>query len=714
MATKTKPRSGKTERLATLHHNDPRERPDFMLPTARAAQLDELIRAANSTTASLLKLDVRRAKADMVDLAWLQRRRAAEGCVSGEPNQLVFYEKFSCQMRSLGIEVDGDAVDQVIYPDLSREAIRARRDRLPSHDVAFERFEKAVNAGHTDPEVAQFRNSFEGTPAEIERGVEDLGLLDRKNGANHQGTKSTKKRAESNGEPTGPTMHANVDPAAKNTSPWFGDVPRAIPVGKIRPFRHQVRKHFDPDALRRLADWIKKDGQLQEAVVRTPVNGEFERIAGERRWRACKLAGVPTLRARVLDVSEEEAIRIHGEENVGQESLNPIEEATWLKLMRDQAGYTQEALANIFRRDHDPGTGGAGGGKAAGKRDTQSQGAVSNKLRLLELAPVLQAAVAAGKLSESHAVVLIPHARRADFSEAFVKIAEKEKWKLPALEYFEEDMIFEAYAGFDFIYPHTQQNGVKNTIGLAQAHAAELDLFPVPGERGAFATSKTKLWRKLLDDAAAKASKAQGTKRDAEERREKREAPKLSPVEKKARQAQLAKQHRARVNRWYLRWLQGRVLVRLSDEQEPMLDDATRTRLVLFFTLAHTHRQNADESDLTAPLKELSIKAPVASREHWRGGNVFARLAGVPGRQLGAVGLKLMRAWFAADLEKDREAHVREPDLRAIGRETSVDVGKEWTLDEGFLQLFTKDQLFELVREWKLGGDKHDRGAEQR
>jgi ParB/RepB/Spo0J family partition protein len=571
----------------------------------------------------------------------------------------------------------------------------------------------------TDAELNGFRKSFFGTPEDLERGVEDLGLLDRKNGAKtevkHQGTKSTKNSKLTAADKRDIDLLAKaaadeykVAPSELRSLRKSGSEPEQetptlkIPVGQIRPFEFQSRETFDEGYIAELGEAIRKVGQLQEAVVRkVPAGGRgasYELVIGECRWRACKAAGVHTLRCRVVDVGDEEAIEMNGFENVKRRSLNPIEEAKWLKLMIDKCGYTQDALARKFKGEAAAsGKGSNGKGKKAGP---VSQGAVSNKLRLLELPAALQAAVAGGKLSESHAVVLIPHVRQPGFAEAFIKVAEKNKWDIPSLDQFEEEIIGDAYyEGFEF--PGRYVTNDVDEMKLAKAHAAELGLFEVHDDHFCFPKKFAPVWKKLLTVARAAAEKRQGSKRDAEANREKRVAPKLSAAEQKARRGQLDRQHRQRVNRWYLRWVQARVLDRLSDANEKKIPDATITRLVLFFTLGMPHRSNADEGHLTDPLRELQIKAPTQSRAS-TGGNVFARLSAVPDAKLAAVGLRLLRKWLAGDLENGRENHVKEPDLRAIGREMSVDVGKEWTLDEGFLQLFTKGQLVELVDEWKL------------
>ncbi len=133
----------------------------------------------------------------------------------------------------------------------------------------------------------------------------------------------------------------------------------------IDPSPYQMRKVFDPAELQKLADSLKADGQLQNAVVRVSpsAGGRYELIAGERRCRAARLAGVK-LRCAVLEADDKRAVELAGMENFARAELNPVEEASWFRAMLDTAGYTQAALA---------------------KRLSISQPKVAQRLGLLEL-----------------------------------------------------------------------------------------------------------------------------------------------------------------------------------------------------------------------------------------------------------------------------------------------------------------------------------------
>lgn len=158
-----------------------------------------------------------------------------------------------------------------------------------------------------------------------------------------------------------------------------------LPVSAIERNPDQPRKKFDPDALRELADSIKKIGLRQPIVVRPhPTEpGKFQIVAGERRWRAHKLAGLKTIRAIVEDLSDEQAAEIALMENITRQNLTPLEEAKAYSQMIEN-GWTPERLAEV--------TG-------------QTPGTILRKLNITQLRPEIQKIVGAkGGISASHAV----------------------------------------------------------------------------------------------------------------------------------------------------------------------------------------------------------------------------------------------------------------------------------------------------------------------
>ncbi len=169
---------------------------------------------------------------------------------------------------------------------------------------------------------------------------------------------------------------------------------------RIVPQRGQPRQHFEHEKLDELAESIKTHGLLEPLVVRKRGEGEFEIIAGERRWRAAQRAGLREVLVVVRDVSAKDAFELALIENVQREDLDPIEFAEALdRLVRDH-GYTQETLAQRVGKD----------------RST-----IANALRLLRLPKPVRERVVSGELSEGHARALLG----APSDDALVDLADK-------------------------------------------------------------------------------------------------------------------------------------------------------------------------------------------------------------------------------------------------------------------------------------------------
>jgi ParB family transcriptional regulator, chromosome partitioning protein len=161
---------------------------------------------------------------------------------------------------------------------------------------------------------------------------------------------------------------------------------RLLDVAQVRPNQLQPRVRFDDEKLQELAASIREKGLLQPIVVR-PVEDGYELIAGERRWRACQRAGLEQVPALVKDASDPESLQLALIENVQRDDLSPIEEAQAYRLMVEQFGMTQEAVATNVGR---------------------SRASVANTLRLLQLPKTIQALVISGELSMGHARAILP------------------------------------------------------------------------------------------------------------------------------------------------------------------------------------------------------------------------------------------------------------------------------------------------------------------
>jgi ParB family chromosome partitioning protein len=176
-----------------------------------------------------------------------------------------------------------------------------------------------------------------------------------------------------------------------------------LPVASLRPGKYQPRTRMDEASLAELAESIRARGVIQPVVVRSVGDGQYEILAGERRWRAARLAGLDRLPAIVRDVPDEAALGIGLIENIQREDLNPIEEAAGLKRLIDEFHLTHEEAARAVGR---------------------SRTGVTNLLRLLELAAAVQALVQEGRIDMGHARALLTlsKARQVELAN---RIAEK-------------------------------------------------------------------------------------------------------------------------------------------------------------------------------------------------------------------------------------------------------------------------------------------------
>lgn len=160
-----------------------------------------------------------------------------------------------------------------------------------------------------------------------------------------------------------------------------------LPITKVEPNKEQPREYFDEKALQDLADSISQFGLIQPVVARKLESGYYQIIAGERRWRASRIAGLKEIPVRVIKADDRRTAELALVENLQREDLNPIEEAKGYKSLMEEYGLTQEETA-----------------KSVGR----SRPAIANSLRLLSLCPQVLNLVEIGELSAGHARALIP------------------------------------------------------------------------------------------------------------------------------------------------------------------------------------------------------------------------------------------------------------------------------------------------------------------
>ena len=191
---------------------------------------------------------------------------------------------------------------------------------------------------------------------------------------------SVKKRGLGRG------LDALLGSVAPPTEAGGSDELRELPLDAVEPGRHQPRRIFDAEALDALAESIRAQGVVQPIVVRELSAGHYEIVAGERRWRAARMAGLKTVPAVVRAMPDRTAMAVALVENIQRADLNPMEEAEALRRLIDECGLTHEQTADAVGR---------------------SRAAVTNLLRLMDLQPAVQALVRENKLSLGHAKVLL-------------------------------------------------------------------------------------------------------------------------------------------------------------------------------------------------------------------------------------------------------------------------------------------------------------------
>jgi ParB family chromosome partitioning protein len=164
------------------------------------------------------------------------------------------------------------------------------------------------------------------------------------------------------------------------------DALQALAIDRLQPGKYQPRTQMDEASLEELAASIREHGVMQPILVRPVEGGRFEIVAGERRWRAARRAGLTEVPALVKAVPDQSALALALIENIQREDLNPLEQANGIARLIDEFGLTHEAAA-----------------KAVGR----SRSAVTNRLRLRELAKPVQAYLMAGQLDMGHARALL-------------------------------------------------------------------------------------------------------------------------------------------------------------------------------------------------------------------------------------------------------------------------------------------------------------------
>jgi len=187
---------------------------------------------------------------------------------------------------------------------------------------------------------------------------------------------------------------AAAPPAAAPALPADGNV-SLVPIDKVKPNPNQPRREFEPGAMMELTQSIERDGIIQPIIVRRVADGDYEIIAGERRWRAAKTAGLTRIPVIPRTADDQKVLELAIVENIQREDLNPIELAQAFHRMGAELGLSHDQI---------------------GEKTGKDRATITNTIRLLQLPEDLQTLVSARKLSPGHARALLklqePHAQR--------------------------------------------------------------------------------------------------------------------------------------------------------------------------------------------------------------------------------------------------------------------------------------------------------------
>lgn len=238
-------------------------------------------------------------------------------------------------------------------------------------------------------------------------------------------------------------------PVVKETDRDSRDHVIMVKIAQVEPSRKQPRKQFDEDALLELAESIKQFGVLQPLLVQKK-DDYYEIIAGERRWRASKLAGIKDIPVMVKDFSDQEAVEISLIENIQRENLNPIEEAAAYKRLMEEFHLKQDTIA---------------------ERVSKSRTAVTNSMRLLKLDEGVQQMLIDEMLTTGHARALLAiedkelqHAAAVKVFDEKLSVRETEKLVKEILNPHEKEKEKEKDRAQDLVYEQLEEK-IKGIIG---------------------------------------------------------------------------------------------------------------------------------------------------------------------------------------------------------------------------------------------------------
>ena len=192
----------------------------------------------------------------------------------------------------------------------------------------------------------------------------------------------------------------NASKPAASSGPSVVSGINHVPCARLHPGQFQPRTHFDEGALTELAESIQKNGIMQPIIVRPGAGNKLEIVAGERRWRASKLAGLETVPVIIRDINNKQALELALVENIQRRDLNPLEEALGYQRLIEEFDYTQEELAGTVGK---------------------SRSHIANLLRLLSLPEEVKEMLEKGEITMGHARALLTSESPVELAKQIVK-----------------------------------------------------------------------------------------------------------------------------------------------------------------------------------------------------------------------------------------------------------------------------------------------------
>lgn len=435
-----------------------------------------------------------------------------------------------------------------------------------------------------------------------------------------------------------------------------------IPIDKIIP-TNNPRKRFDEGELQQLADSIRRLGVLQALTVKPAgADGRFELVAGERRLRAARIAGLTTVPARIMVLTDLQTAAARMEENLNREDLSPIEEALgYQDMLGSFPGLTQEKLAEQIGR---------------------SRPHISNRLRLLKLPPAWQEKLSAGEITDHHGWALVPYADRPLVMERLLK------GKIPVDPKHFREMVDDAVEQQTrplksrYGYWDGKTNWGSFDLKPSKEQLAELDVFKSGSDGKDQRCWNVTLWEQLVTDQ----------KRKQAEREAKAADPKAA-AEARQKQAEI---YNKKLYRYYVGWYQAALLRRLDDPDEAPAAERVALWLLYQGTKNCEWRigrdgELSDALGLGGDRELLEEVTDPDTVDRWE-----------------EVVYETAKRWLAHTFEGHHTDLAPDAVVR-FAQASRIAIIADWKLDEDFLQLHSKDQLCELAKEWGIDDAAHEK-----